>query len=509
MALIKSLRLLLPLALLGTVTARAQSTSYDLERLSLDPSARGSLVLGSGETLPAGGFRFAVGAGWERAPLVLLDDGRLRGRGLFATGGRRGDVVTDRWMLHGVAAVGILDRLELGVRVPYVVSQNGSDLTAEGLPKLRKDTLGTLSAMLRLGLSRQADGSPVSTAVAFVAALPQHRGSDLDGDPKVFFVPRLELGRRFDGFLVAGNLGAIIRSRALDLTVGEKLRHELTAGLVAATTGAPLRLEASLRGAFNMDGLGAHGELLGGARLGVARWLELFALAGPGFGESPGTPTFRALVGLALQTPEPIAKAAEPPPPPPPAPAPAPAPEPAPPPPPPPPPDPCAAGQAHTPEQCPDLDDDGDGIPNRLDKCPLVPGVAEYEGCPPPPRAEIKAGKIDIKEKVFFDTGTATLQPRSHALLDDVAKLIVDNPQVGEIQIEGHTDSRGSAALNRRLSLARAEAVRAYLIARGVDAARLKAKGFGPDRPAQPNTTAAGREANRRVEFTILGIEKS
>jgi outer membrane protein OmpA-like peptidoglycan-associated protein len=468
-------RFVVAVALVLAAAARAQSTSYDLERLSLDPSARGSLVLGSGETLPAGGFRFAVGGGWERAPLVLLDDGALRGRGVFAGGSRRGDVVKDRWMLHGTAAVGLFDRLELGVRVPYIISQDGKNLTAQGIPKVRSDMLGTVSAMLRLGITRQADGSPVSTAVAFEAAFPRNESSDLDGDPKVFFVPRLEVGHRFDGFLLAGNLGAIIRSDDLKLTVGEKLRHELTGGLVVATTGAPLRVEASLRGAFNADGLGAHGELLGGARYGFARWLEVFALAGPGFGESPGTPTVRAMVGLALQSPEPAARAAEaPPPPPPPAPAPPPPPppepEPTPPPPPPPPPE------------------------------PPPP--------PPPARAELKAGKIDIREKVFFDTGKATLQPRSHALLDDVAQVIVANPQAGNVQIEGHTDSRGSAALNRNLSLARAETVRSYLVSKGVDASRLTAKGFGPDRPVQSNATAVGREANRRVEFTVLGVEK-
>ncbi|HSN93334.1 MAG TPA: OmpA family protein [Anaeromyxobacteraceae bacterium] len=228
--------------------------------------------------------------------------------------------------------------------------------------------------------------------------------------------------------------------------------------------------------------------------------------------------------------------------------------------------DPCAPGQSHTPEQCPALDDDGDGIANADDRCPLqkgipqekgcppkdsdgdgifdhedacpdVKGVAEEKGCPPkdsdgdgiidaqdrcpkepgvpaeqgcpPARAKISAetGKIDIKEKVFFDTGKSTIQPRSFGLLDDVAALLVANPKVGPVTVEGHTDDRGPAELNRTLSQARAEAVKAYLVGKGVDASRLEAKGFGPDRPAQPNTTKAGREANRRVEFVITGLK--
>lgn len=224
--------------------------------------------------------------------------------------------------------------------------------------------------------------------------------------------------------------------------------------------------------------------------------------------------------------------------------------------------DPCAPGQAHTPAQCPTLDDDGDGIANADDRCPTekgiaatggcpakdtdgdliadhedacpdVKGLAKYKGCPapdadgdgvpddedkcpqlagvpaehgcPPARAQInvQSGKIDITEKVFFDTGKATIQKRSYKLLDDVAALLAANAKVATVAVEGHTDDRGAAEVNRKLSLARAEAVKAYLVEKGVAAGRLEAKGFGPDRPAQPNKTAAGREANRRVEFVI------
>ena len=152
----------------------------------------------------------------------------------------------------------------------------------------------------------------------------------------------------------------------------------------------------------------------------------------------------------------------------------------------------------------PTLDDDGDGIANAVDRCPRDPGVPAEQGCPPA-RAQISVatGKIEIKEKVFFDTDQSTIQPRSYGLLDDVAALLVANPKVGPIVVEGHTDDRGSAELNRALSQARAEAVKAYLVGKGVGASRLEAKGFGPDRPAQPNTTDEGLEANRRVEFVI------
>jgi len=153
-------------------------------------------------------------------------------------------------------------------------------------------------------------------------------------------------------------------------------------------------------------------------------------------------------------------------------------------------PDPCAPGQAHTPEQCPALDDDNDGIPNGQDKCPLVAGIkenngcppvdtdgdgvpdhldkcpsqagtAEFQGCPAPKSAKLEAGKITVLENVFFDTGKAGIQARSNAVLDDVATVLKAHPEVTRVVIGGHTDNQGNAKKNRKLSLDRAEAVKA------------------------------------------------
>jgi outer membrane protein OmpA-like peptidoglycan-associated protein len=82
--------------------------------------------------------------------------------------------------------------------------------------------------------------------------------------------------------------------------------------------------------------------------------------------------------------------------------------------------------------------------------------------------------------------------------------VLKTHPDVARVQVEGHTDSTGSARLNTTLSQARAESVVAYLAAHGVERGRLEARGFGPSRPLATNVTRTGREANRRVEFRVL-----
>ena len=133
--------------------------------------------------------------------------------------------------------------------------------------------------------------------------------------------------------------------------------------------------------------------------------------------------------------------------------------------------------------------------------------VMEVKATRPPPgpsRVVLTESNIAIMDKVQFETGKAELKSVSHALLDEVAKMLKDNPQVELISVEGHTDSTGSPEVNRKLSQQRAEAVAKYLSTKGVKAARMEPKGFGPDRPVADNETEPGRDANRRVEFNIL-----
>ncbi len=155
---------------------------------------------------------------------------------------------------------------------------------------------------------------------------------------------------------------------------------------------------------------------------------------------------------------------------------------------------------------CPYPDTDKDTVTDNFDNCVNEPGPVDNQGCPASKKqlVIITADKLMIKDKVYFDTGKASIQARSNALLDQVAAVLVTHTEIAQVNVEGHTDNTGDAAFNRGLSADRAKAVVDYLVKKGVAVERVKPVGFGPDRPAEDNATPKGREANRRVEFNIL-----
>lgn len=121
-----------------------------------------------------------------------------------------------------------------------------------------------------------------------------------------------------------------------------------------------------------------------------------------------------------------------------------------------------------------------------------------------PHRVEERIRQAFGRDGVTFATGSTTLTPRAETALRRVAGMLASAPGL-RVTISGYTDNSGSASLNRALSLARANATRDYLTAHGVSAGRLKTAGFGAEHPIAANSTAAGRAANRRIEFTVQG----
>lgn len=152
-----------------------------------------------------------------------------------------------------------------------------------------------------------------------------------------------------------------------------------------------------------------------------------------------------------------------------------------------------------------DGDDDGDGVPNSRDKCPGTPRnvVVDANGC-----SKMLTETVTKELHVLFDTDKTVVKPAYHAEIEGVAKLLKEYP-TATVEIQGHTDSTGSAKHNEKLSEARAAAVADILSKTyGIDASRITAKGYGAAMPVADNKTADGRKKNRRVMAVAAGEVK-
>ncbi len=151
---------------------------------------------------------------------------------------------------------------------------------------------------------------------------------------------------------------------------------------------------------------------------------------------------------------------------------------------------------------CPYDDLDGDGVPDKDDDCPNTPGPASNRGCP-----EIDQEVKEILQTAFddleFETGKDIIKDASKPSLDKLAEVMLKR-QDWKLQIAGHTDNVGKPQSNLLLSRKRAEAVKNYLTAKGIDEKRFSVLYFGQTKPIAPNTTPEGRQKNRRVEMTVI-----
>lgn len=157
--------------------------------------------------------------------------------------------------------------------------------------------------------------------------------------------------------------------------------------------------------------------------------------------------------------------------------------------------------KAGTPELKGCADTDGDGIADNVDRCPNEKGVKAMNGCPEV-NDKVKNLFARALNGVKFETGKSVIKKESFTILNDVVKVMEENPTYN-LEIHGHTDDQGDEAKNQNLSDDRAAAVKKYLTEKGVADGRTKSAGHGETQPIADNKTAAGRATNRRVEFKV------
>jgi OOP family OmpA-OmpF porin len=156
-------------------------------------------------------------------------------------------------------------------------------------------------------------------------------------------------------------------------------------------------------------------------------------------------------------------------------------------------------------------DSDGDGVPDFYDKCPNTPAGTKVDGsgCPLVENKQVvivtEADRKIVRDAIKnleFDFGKATIRAKSYPSLNRVARLLTEKNF--SLRLAGHTDNVGSNDANMRLSKDRAESIKSYLVSQGANASRIEATGYGETQPIASNKTAKGRQANRRVEFSLF-----
>lgn len=155
---------------------------------------------------------------------------------------------------------------------------------------------------------------------------------------------------------------------------------------------------------------------------------------------------------------------------------------------------------------CPDPDNDGDGVADAQDTCPTEletkNGYKDNDGCPDELPKQVKKF-TGVMEGITFQQNSAEIKKSSFKLLDRAAKLLEEYPDL-RIEVAGHTSDEGERDHNVELSKQRAEAVKAYLVSKGIAEDRITTVGYGPDKPIADNKKKKGRERNRRIEFRLI-----
>ena len=523
------------LALLSLLpsTAHAQSEGFAINRF--DPAERGSDWFAADSLDLRGHGRLALGltGDYGRKPLVLYDPD---GEEIQA-------IIEQQLFVHVGASVVLWDRLRLGASLPILTYQTGEGGTVNGVRFEAAE--GATVGDLRVGADVRLFGqyrSPASLALGVAVFAPTGDQDAFTSDGEVRVLPRLLLAGDIGNLAYAAKLGVLYRGNDSGFNGAAKGSEAVVSAAVGYRNDAGnLVLGPELFGSTVVtDGDAFFSrratpfELIFGAHYKAADTIRIGAGFGPGLTRGFGAPQFRGLLSLEW-APEPakaplVLRPVEKP-------------------------DRDKDGILDEDDACPDepgvksddpkkhgcprLDSDKDGVFDDDDACVNEPGIKTTDpltnGCPPPkdtdkdtiidpedacpetpgpknedpkkngcPAARVEKGQIKILERVEFENNSAKIRPQSDTILQAVLAVMKEHPEFTKLSVEGHTDNRGAAGHNLDLSRRRAASVMKWLTDHGIEKARLSSKGLGMQKPIDDNTTDAGRQNNRRVEFHIL-----
>ena len=469
------------LGVIAIVTlARPALAQVDAERFKPAVTHDGWVTSEGSDVRPtADPFEFGFLINYGYRPLVITD----------ANGNYARSVVSGRLGMDLQGSVTLFEPLAVGLDLPFFLFQSGYyNPSSAGLGKLR------VVPKVRLLDDRRG----VGLALLGEMRLPTHTG-DYSGNPGFEFVPKVALDHRFgNGIRLGINLGVAIResSNYFNINTGSEFAYGAAIGYRFGGNSGKTEIGLDLNGGLGLirsNRVQHPLEIFGFLRQALSDEWELFG--GPGAGIVPGygVPVVRFFAGIRFA---PTSHDRD------------------------------HDGISDDQDACPDiaedrdadqdwdgcpeeeLDSDHDGVPDSKDLCPnakeTINGIADDDGCPDTgdPRVIYEDGKFTVLEAIHFETGRADIKPDSHALLDQVTLMIKANPDV-KIKVTGHTDDTGPHDLNVRLSQDRATSVRNYLVQHGVAPQRVRAVGYGPDKPLIKGTTDDARAKNRRVEFVV------
>ncbi|MBW2456514.1 MAG: OmpA family protein [Deltaproteobacteria bacterium] len=469
-----------------------QEPNVDAERFKPAVTHDGFVTTeGSAVRPEADRWELGLFVNYARGPLLIVD----------SAGDLKAAYVENRVGFDVMASLTVVGPFAIGLDLPFFLPQTGdSDPGVDGLddgPSVAG--LGDLRLVPKLRILDDRD--LFGLAVAAELRAPTHAGDFSGGARMVVFAPKLIFDHRFarSGWRIGANAGVTVREGTdfYNIEAASEFSYAAAVGYRFGGQDGMVKLGVEVFGGVGLVAADREEVPLEGLLYGKINPTEEWEISfGPGMGLVPGygIPTFRAFAGVRFR---PTSHDRD------------------------------GDGISDDEDKCPDVaedkdgdedldgcpeedrDDDQDGIPNYDDDCPdekeTINGIQDEDGCPDGGPAKVirKGGKIEILENVLFRTNSAQIDPGSYSILNQVALTMKANPDIEKVRVEGHTDDTGPREGNVKLSQARADSVRRYLIARGVSADRLTAEGHGPDRPIAEGTDAESRKKNRRVEFII------